>query len=99
MFKISAFEFGTMSKRRRMQACTDEFLATVTEGVVHDVYKVPLLSKTCNHRTSYCLLCETGAKETNCQHFCCTVKKFQNQVSQVKVKLDIYVPFNSLGHM
>ena len=29
MFKISASEFGTVGMRRQMQACTDEFLATV----------------------------------------------------------------------
>ena len=36
MFKISASVFGTVGSLRRMRACTDEFLATVTEGV----YKV-----------------------------------------------------------
>ena len=40
MFKISASEFCTMNIRRHMQACVDEFLAMVTEGVVHAVYKV-----------------------------------------------------------
>ena len=40
MFKISASEFGTMGIRRQMRACTDEFLAMVTEGVVHSVQKV-----------------------------------------------------------
>ena len=40
MFKISASEFGSLHMRRRMRACTDEFLATVNEGVVHGVYKV-----------------------------------------------------------
>ena len=40
MFKILASEFGTVSMCRRMQACADEFLATVTVGVVHGVYKV-----------------------------------------------------------
>ena len=40
MFKISTSEFGTMGVRRRIRACIDEFLATVTEGVVHSVYKV-----------------------------------------------------------
>ena len=39
-FKISASEFGTIGMRRRKQACTDQFLATVTEGVVHGVYKL-----------------------------------------------------------
>ena len=38
MFKISASEFGTVSRHRQMWACTDEFLAMVTEGVVHSVY-------------------------------------------------------------
>ena len=37
-FKISASEFGTMCMCRRMRACTDEFLAAVTEGVVHGLY-------------------------------------------------------------
>ena len=40
MFKISASEFDTLGMCRRMRACTDEFLATVTEGVVQSVYKV-----------------------------------------------------------
>ena len=34
MYKISASEFGTN------WACADEFLATVTERVVHSVHKV-----------------------------------------------------------
>ena len=37
MFKISASEFCTLSMGRRL--CTDEFLARVTECVVHSVYK------------------------------------------------------------
>ena len=37
MFKISASEFGTVSMRSRIRACVDDFLATVTEGVVHGV--------------------------------------------------------------
>ena len=37
MVKIS--EFDTVSMRRQMRTCTDEFLALVTEGVVHGVYK------------------------------------------------------------
>ena len=40
MFKISASEFCTMGMPKRKRACADEFLATVTEGVVHGVYKV-----------------------------------------------------------
>ena len=40
MFKISASKFGTVTMRRRFRACTDEFLARVTEGVVHGIYKV-----------------------------------------------------------
>ena len=40
MFEVSTSEFGTVSMCRRMQACTDEFSAAVTEGVVHGVYKV-----------------------------------------------------------
>ena len=39
MFKISASEFRTVGMCRRMRACRDEFLAMVTEGVVHGVYK------------------------------------------------------------
>ena len=37
MFKISTSEFGTVRMRRRMSACADKFLATVTEVVVHSV--------------------------------------------------------------
>ena len=40
MFKISASEFCILGMYRRMQACTDEFLAVVTEDVVHSGYKV-----------------------------------------------------------
>ena len=36
-FKISASDFGTVDMHRRKRACTDEFLATVTEGVVQGV--------------------------------------------------------------
>ena len=39
-FKNSASEFGTLQMHRRMQLCTNEFLAEVTEGVVHGVHKV-----------------------------------------------------------
>ena len=39
MFKISASEFGT-NIRRQMQACADELLVLVFEGVVHGVYKI-----------------------------------------------------------
>ena len=38
MFTISASDFGTVAMHRRMRACADEFLATVTAGVVHSVY-------------------------------------------------------------
>ena len=38
MFKIATSEIGTLSMSRPIQACTDEFLAMVTEGVVHGVY-------------------------------------------------------------
>ena len=37
---MSDAEFGSVNMRRQMQACVDEFLAMVTEGVVHGVYKV-----------------------------------------------------------
>ena len=40
MFKISTSEFGTVFMRRQMEACTDEFLTRVTEGVIHNVYKM-----------------------------------------------------------
>ena len=38
IFKISTSEFGTVGVHRQMQVRRDEFLATVTEGVVHGVY-------------------------------------------------------------
>ena len=40
MFKISASEIGTVSMRRRIPTCPDEFVAIVTEGLVRGVYKV-----------------------------------------------------------
>ena len=40
IFKISSSEFDTLRMHRGMRACTDEFLATVTEGLVDSVYKV-----------------------------------------------------------
>ena len=40
MFEISNSEFGTVGMRRRFRTCTYEFLAMVTEGVVHGVHKV-----------------------------------------------------------
>ena len=40
LFTISASDFGTVSMRRRFCACMYKFLTTVTEGVVHGVYKV-----------------------------------------------------------
>ena len=39
-FKISAYEFHTVGVSKGMRACTDEFLATVTEDAVQGVYKV-----------------------------------------------------------
>ena len=47
MFKISASEFCTVGMYRQIQACEDEFLATVTEGVVYSVYKVVIWSSFC----------------------------------------------------
>ena len=38
--KISTSAFGTMGMCRQIQAYVDEFLAMVTEDVVHGVYKV-----------------------------------------------------------
>ena len=40
ILKISAFDCGTVSMRRQKLASADKFLAMVTEGVVHGVYKV-----------------------------------------------------------
>ena len=40
MFKISASDFRTVGMHRRKQACTDKFLATLTEHLVHGIYKV-----------------------------------------------------------
>ena len=37
MFKVSTFEFVTVGMHILIRACTDEFLAMVTEGVVHSV--------------------------------------------------------------
>ena len=37
-FKISASDFHNNSKHKRIRACADEFLATVTEGMVQGVY-------------------------------------------------------------
>ena len=53
MCKISASEFGDMCKR--IQACADEFLVTVTVGVVHSVHKVMTWSSfgvTLRHKAS-----------------------------------------------
>ena len=44
LFEISASEFGTINIRRRFRTCSDEFLTTVTEGVVHGVNKVVIQS-------------------------------------------------------
>ena len=40
MFQIFASDLGTVGLSRPKQACAGKFLATVTEGVVHGVYKV-----------------------------------------------------------
>ena len=40
IFNTSTFDFGTMSMYRQKRVCADKFLATVPEGVIHDVYKV-----------------------------------------------------------
>ena len=48
MFKISASEFGTV----------EEFLATVTEGVIHGVYKVVI-------RSSFRLIGDRRQEEVN----------------------------------
>ena len=40
MLKISVSEFGTVGMHRRMRACADEFLPTVTVDGVHVVIKV-----------------------------------------------------------
>ena len=40
MFKISISDFGTVGMHRQKEVCADKFLAMVTEGVVHSVYKV-----------------------------------------------------------
>ena len=39
MFKISASDFETVDMRRLKQTGPDKSLATLTEGVVHGVYK------------------------------------------------------------
>ena len=53
MCKMSVSEFGSVGMRRRMDACTSEFLAVVTESVVHGEYNVvtrPSFSVTRNIR-------------------------------------------------
>ena len=40
MFKISSSEVGTVGMRRQTRASTNEFLVTVTEGVVGGVYNI-----------------------------------------------------------
>ena len=40
MFIISAPDFLIVSMRKCLQASTDEFLAAVSEVVIHSVYKV-----------------------------------------------------------
>ena len=37
---LKCLKFITEGMHRGMQACADEFLATVTDGVVHGVYEV-----------------------------------------------------------
>ena len=44
LFKISASSFGTVDMRRQFCTCAFEFLAMVTEGVVHSVYKAVVRS-------------------------------------------------------
>ena len=44
LFKISASEFSTVGMCMRFHACAYEFSTTVTEGVVHSVHKVVMLS-------------------------------------------------------
>ena len=44
LFKISTFDFSTVSIHRRFCVCAYKFLTTVTEGVVHGVYKVVIWS-------------------------------------------------------
>ena len=59
MFKISASVVGVMDMCSRMRACKDEFPATVTEGIVHDVYKVVSRSSfdvTQRHNRFHCWL-------------------------------------------
>ena len=40
IYEISAYDFGTMSMRRRFHACVYEFLSMVIESVVHYAHKV-----------------------------------------------------------
>ena len=47
MFKISASDRPSVSISRQMQECADEFLATVSKGVVHGVYKVVIVILRC----------------------------------------------------
>ena len=51
MFKLSTSEFGTLSICRWMRAWADEFLATVTEGVLHRGYKAVFQSLSVSHGT------------------------------------------------
>ena len=44
MFEISASESGTVSMHKRMRVCANEFLARVSEGVIHRVYTVVIQS-------------------------------------------------------
>ena len=44
LLKISASDFGTVGMRGQFRAYMNEFLATVTEGVVHGVHKVVIWS-------------------------------------------------------
>ena len=44
IFELCVSDFGTVSMHRRLCVCAYEFLTMVTEGVVHAVQKVVILS-------------------------------------------------------
>ena len=52
MFNISASEFCTVGMCRRMPVCADEFLAMVTEGVVHSVVTLSSFGVAKRHKVS-----------------------------------------------
>ena len=52
MFKISSSDFETVGMRRQKRACTDTFLATVTESVVQGKVEVNGCSALC-HKVAY----------------------------------------------